>query len=166
MHSRILTDILCNQAIIGEPIEVETHSKGLQQMINLRGGIENYVLDGVFLHMLCTYGPILAPRSILTINSNRTNHLTAVFSESPSLHPQSLPYTNAFKYTKPDRPRTMPESPALKDFAISSGFHSVMVNLLYDMGYLYAVVDVFTRCFLPELRSAFEELVESIKRYV
>ncbi|PMD40017.1 hypothetical protein L207DRAFT_35816 [Hyaloscypha variabilis F] len=48
----LLTHIV---SIIGEPIEVETHINGLQQMINLRGGIQNYTLGGVFLHMLCTY---------------------------------------------------------------------------------------------------------------
>ncbi|KAE9381607.1 hypothetical protein N431DRAFT_10312 [Stipitochalara longipes BDJ] len=50
----LLTHIV---SIIGEPIEVETHINGLQQMINLRGGIQNYTLGGVFLHMLCTYVP-------------------------------------------------------------------------------------------------------------
>lgn len=41
-------------SILGEPLEVETHIKGFQQMINLRGGIQNYALDGVLLHMMCT----------------------------------------------------------------------------------------------------------------
>ena len=42
------------QSIIGEPGEVDTHLNGLQKMVNLRGGIQSFTFDGVFLHMLCT----------------------------------------------------------------------------------------------------------------
>jgi hypothetical protein len=39
-----------------------------------------------------------------------------------------------------------------------------MVDLLHDMGYLYAVLDVFTRRFLPEWRDGFEGVVASIEQ--
>jgi hypothetical protein len=38
-----------------------------------------------------------------------------------------------------------------------------MVDLLHDMGYLYAVLDVFTRRFLPHWRGGFENVVASIE---
>jgi hypothetical protein len=41
-----------------------------------------------------------------------------------------------------------------------------MVDLLHDMGYLYAVLDVFTRRFLPHWRGGFENVVESIEQMV
>jgi Fungal specific transcription factor domain len=144
------------QSIIGQPIEVETHIKGLQQMINLRGGIENYTLGGVFLHMLCT---CVSPPPL----PNRTNHLTAVFSEVPTLHPSICPYTPA-KTLTPCCAVSVHESPLLKPFAISSGFHTVMVDLLHDMGYLYAVLDVFTCRFLPHWRGGFENVVANIEQ--
>jgi len=37
-----------------------------------------------------------------------------------------------------------------------------MVDLLHDMGYLFAVLDVFTRRFLPHWRGGFENVMESI----
>jgi hypothetical protein len=39
-----------------------------------------------------------------------------------------------------------------------------MVDLLHDMRYLYPVLDVFTRRFLPEWRSGFEGVVASIEQ--
>ncbi|PMD51890.1 uncharacterized protein K444DRAFT_669583 [Hyaloscypha bicolor E] len=141
----LLTHIV---SIIGEPMEVETHIKGLQQMISLRGGIQNYTLGGVFLHMLCT-----------------TNHLTAVFSEAPALHPPTCPYT-PIKSSTTHCAVSVHESPLLKPFAISSGFHTVMVDLLHDMGYLYAVLDVFTRRFLLHWRGGFENVVANIEQMV
>ncbi len=39
-----------------------------------------------------------------------------------------------------------------------------MVDLLHDMGYLYAVLEVFTRRFLPEWREGFEGVVASIEQ--
>ncbi|KUJ22606.1 uncharacterized protein LY89DRAFT_305626 [Mollisia scopiformis] len=39
-------------SLIGEPNEAEIHMNGLRQMMVLRGGIQHYTLDGVFLHML------------------------------------------------------------------------------------------------------------------
>jgi len=41
-----------------------------------------------------------------------------------------------------------------------------MVDLLHDMGYLYAVLDVFTRRFLPHWRGGFENVVASIEQMV
>jgi hypothetical protein len=38
-----------------------------------------------------------------------------------------------------------------------------MVDLLHDMGYLYAVLDVFTCRFLPHWRGGFENVVASIE---
>lgn len=130
-------------------------------MINLRGGIRNYILEGVFLHMLCTY--VSAPPLPIITDLSRTNHLTAVFSEAPVLHPPASPYT-PIKTSESRCSDPVQESPLLKPFAISSGFHSVMVDLLHDMGYLFAVLDVFTRQFLPHWRGGFENVVANIKQ--
>jgi hypothetical protein len=62
------------------------------------------------------------------------------------------------------RPFPLQESPLLKPFAVSAGFHSMMVDLLHDMGFLYAVLDVFTCRFLPHWRGGFESLVASIEQ--
>jgi hypothetical protein len=40
----------------------------------------------------------------------------------------------------------------------------MMVELLHDMGYLYAVLEVFTRRFLPHWRGGFENMVASIEQ--
>jgi hypothetical protein len=39
-----------------------------------------------------------------------------------------------------------------------------MVDLLHDMGYLYAVLDVFTHRFLSHWRGGFENLVANIEQ--
>ena len=100
------------QSIIGKPEEVETHLNGLRKMIDLRGGIQTFSVAGVFLHMLCT-----------------TNHLTAVISESQALQPASPPYTPCS--IDPSPSGVLHESPLLKAFAVSSGFHSTVVDILY-----------------------------------
>jgi hypothetical protein len=41
-----------------------------------------------------------------------------------------------------------------------------MVDLLHDMGYLYAVLDVFTRRFLLHWRGGFENVVANIEQMV
>jgi hypothetical protein len=46
--------LILDQSIIGEQDEVATHLSGLQKMVNLRGGISKFSIDGCFLHMLCT----------------------------------------------------------------------------------------------------------------
>lgn len=56
---------------------------------------------------------------------------------------------------------TTQESPLLKPFAESCGFHSTVVNVRYEMGYLYFVLDSFTNRLLPTMRPAFEGLIES-----
>ncbi|PVH88308.1 hypothetical protein DL98DRAFT_648457 [Cadophora sp. DSE1049] len=138
----LLTHIV---SIIGEPEEVETHLSGLRQMISLRGRLQTFSVAGVFLHMLCT-----------------TNHLTAVISESQVLQPASPPYTPCPTNTSPSDP--MYESPLLKTFAVSSGFHSTVVDILYEMGCLQAVLDAFTSKLLPHTRQSFEKLMESIEQ--
>jgi hypothetical protein len=121
---------------------------------------------------------------------NRTNHLTAVFSESQVLRAfNSSTYTQpASKPTRRTSPRTgnrsypsskappstkddsyisvdkiVRRSPLLKSFAISSGFHSILVDIFYEMEYLYFVLDAFTNSLLPMRRPAFEELIADIK---
>lgn len=51
----------------------------------------------------------------------------------------------------------------LKPFAVSICFHPTVVDLLHDLGYLYFVLDVFTRRFMPEFREAFEDVLRSIE---
>ncbi|KAH9221550.1 hypothetical protein DL95DRAFT_455379 [Leptodontidium sp. 2 PMI_412] len=136
----LLTHIV---SIIGEPEEVETHLNGLRQMINLRGGIQTFSVAGVFLHMLCT-----------------TNHLTAVISESQALQPAFPPYSPCPSNPSPSDP--VYESPLLKPFALSAGFHSTVVDILHEMGCLHAVLDAFTSKLLPHTRQSFENLVEAI----
>lgn len=138
----LLTHIV---SIIGEPEEVETHLNGLRQMINLRGGIQTFSVAGVFLHMLCT-----------------TNHLTAVISESQALQPASPPYTPSSTNPSPSDPAY--ESPLLKVFAVSSGFHPTVVDILYEMRCLHPVLDAFSSKLLPHIRQTFEDLVEAIEQ--
>lgn len=139
-------------------------------MVNLRGGIQSFAIDGVFLHMLCT-----------------TNHLSAVLSESASLIPPSGPYkprspaatsppyispsslsTATLSASPPTITSTTPlppleQSPLLKPFALQCGFNSTLVDVFHDIGYLYAVVDAFTRRLLPSLRKGFEDIVAEIE---
>ncbi len=56
----------------------------------------------------------------------------------------------------------MHESPLLKPFAVSCGFHSTMADILHDMGCLHAVLDAFTSKLLTSFRQSFENLVEAI----
>lgn len=112
-------------------------------MINLRGGIQTFSVAGVFLHMLCT-----------------TNHLTAVISESQALQPAFPPYSPCPSNPSPSDP--VYESPLLKPFALSAGFHSTVVDILHEMGCLHAVLDAFTSKLLPHTRQSFENLVEAI----
>ncbi|KAE8447474.1 hypothetical protein EG329_010747 [Mollisiaceae sp. DMI_Dod_QoI] len=143
-------------SLIGEPNEAEIHMKGLQQMMALRGGIQHYTLDGVFLHMLCI-----------------VNHLTAVLSESPTItSPSGIPYkpkpncnsTTTSSLTSTSSTRSPAEtSPLLKPYAIAICFHPTVVDLLHDMQYLYFVIDAFTTKFIPEFRQGFEDVVRSIE---
>ncbi|KAL2072511.1 hypothetical protein VTL71DRAFT_11854 [Oculimacula yallundae] len=139
----LLTHIV---SIIGDPEEVETHLNGLRHMIALRGGINSLGVAGVFLHMLCT-----------------TNHLTAVISESQALLPASPPYTPAPYPSTSALSDTVCESPLLKPFALSVLFHSTVVDILFEMGCLYAVLDAFTTKLLPEKRQGFEDVVKGIE---
>lgn len=138
----LLTHIV---SIIGKPEEVETHLNGLRKMIDLRGGIQTFSVAGVFLHMLCT-----------------TNHLTAVISESQALQPASPPYTPCS--IDPSPSGVLHESPLLKAFAVSSGFHSTVVDILYEMRCLHPVLDAFTSKLLPHARQTFEDLMETIEQ--
>ncbi|KAK0126309.1 hypothetical protein ONS95_007919 [Cadophora gregata] len=138
----LLTHIVC---IIGEPEEVETHLSGLRQMIDLRRGSQTFSVAGVFLHMLCT-----------------TNHLTAVISESKALHPPTSPYTPSS--INPSSSAPFDESSMLKAFAITSGFHSTVADILYEMGCLHNVLDAFSSKLLPHIRQSFENLMETIER--
>ncbi|KAG0651154.1 hypothetical protein D0Z07_2595 [Hyphodiscus hymeniophilus] len=153
--------------IIGEPGEVDAHLAGLQKMVNLRGGIKSFPVGGVFLHMLCT-----------------TNHLSAVLSEDQILVPPTgIPYQPAFSRSPSpvpsipsfspilsslDTPSTsrsiVEESPLLKTFAIECGFHSTLVDVFHDIGFLYSVVDAFTRRLLPSFRKEFEVLTSEIEK--
>lgn len=58
---------------------------------------------------------------------------------------------------------TTQQSPLFKPFAVSCGFHSTVVDVLYEMGYLYFVLDSFTNRLLPMMRPAFEGLVASLE---
>jgi len=42
------------QTQLGEPKEVTAHLNGIQTLIDLRGGIDNFKIEGCFLHMTCT----------------------------------------------------------------------------------------------------------------
>ena len=97
------------------------------------------------MHMLCT-----------------TNHLTAVISESEALQPVSPPYTPS--PSNPSLSDPIHESPLLKIFAISSGFHSTVVEILYEMRCLQPVLDAFTSKLLPHLRQSFENLMKTIEQ--
>jgi hypothetical protein len=110
-------------------------------MIKLRGGPQTFAIEGVFLHMLCT-----------------TNHLTAVLSESTTLSRKSPHHFRSIP------PPATPESPLLKPFALSCGFHDTVVSILYEMGFLQTVLDTFTTRFLPEWREGFMELLKSIEQ--
>ena len=111
-------------------------------MIKLRGGPQTFAIEGVFLHMLCT-----------------TNHLTAVLSESTTLSSKS-PHLQLRSIPPP----ATPESPLLKPFALSCGFHDTVVTILYEMGFLQTVLDTFTTRLLPEWREGFTELMKSIEQ--
>ncbi|KAF8866557.1 hypothetical protein BDZ45DRAFT_276298 [Acephala macrosclerotiorum] len=137
-------------------------------MMTLRGGIQHYTLNSVFLHMLCLI-----------------NHLIAVINENPTIIPRSgiprKPKTqphSAFTTNFPSSPSSLTSSsssatrspvetsPFLKDFATSIGFHSTVVDLLHEIEYLYFVVDAFTTKFMPEFREGFEDVVRSIETIV
>lgn len=154
-------------SIIGEPEEVSAHLNGLQQMVNLRGGIDRLSIDGCFLHMLCT-----------------TNHLSAVLSESLAvLPPTGVTYTSSCSKSKGSTssttdsrssypksaanpsctPPPVYKSPLFKPFAIACGFNETVVEMFHDMGYLYAVLEAFTLRLLPIYSKPFKDLTASIK---
>lgn len=146
-----------SQSIIGEPGEVDAHLNGLQKMVNLRGGIESFTINGVFLHMLCT-----------------TNHLSAVLSESKTLVPPtgipyqprsstSSPSSSSTTNTSSTSPSIFENSLLFKPFAVECGFNSTLVDMFHDIGYLYAIVDAFTRRLLPSFRKGFEDIVKQIE---
>jgi hypothetical protein len=151
-------------------------------MISLRGGMKNIMIQGVFLHMLCT-----------------TNHLTAVLSESPILASPSLGDSPSVSLTTGSTTSSRRSSPAststytstqssmyqpksnlstslstitslfsrqkddlLKPFAISCGFHAQMVQLLSELDILVEVVDSFTTKLIPGYRPGFETLMAMV----
>jgi hypothetical protein len=87
-----------------------------------------------------------------------TNHLTAVLSESTTLSSKSPHHLRSIP------PPATPESPLLKSFALSCGFHDTVVTILYEMGFLQTVLDIFTIRLLPEWREGFMELMKSIEQ--
>lgn len=108
------------------------------------------------------------------LTSKRTNHLSALLSESP-LETCAVPYTPPRGYSSPSLSACstsvssgsssadiLRSSPLLKPFALSSGYDYYLVRLLHDMGYLYDVLDSFTTRLVPQLRKPFEELCEKI----
>jgi hypothetical protein len=113
------------------------------------------------------------------------NHLTAVLTESktrqfPPLFTadasiqttdgdhsyQHLPHHFTFPLTGPSicTNSTARLSPLLKPFSISCGFHSTVTEILYDMGYLYFVMDAFTIRLLPMMRPGFTALMASLEQ--
>jgi len=155
-------------SIVGEHDEVVAHLSGLRKMVELRGGIDKFSIDGVFLHMLCT-----------------TNHMSAVLSEchavqppggityktitEESFSPSSSSSRDSSSSPPPDTrgeapPLLVNGSPLLKAFGVSAGFSETVVDLFYDMGYLYAILDAFTLRLTPDLRHSFADLVASIER--
>lgn len=118
------------------------------------------------------------------LTPHRTNHLSAVLSESATLVPLTgIPYkpraatssaspnsSNSNSISPPLTSTTTPtphpsveESPLFKPFAIECGFNSTLVDVLHDIRYLYATVDAFTRRLLPSFRKGFEEVVAEIE---
>jgi hypothetical protein len=92
------------------------------------------------------------------LTPNRVNHLTAVLSESPTILPTTgRPYKNYSSYAP------LETSPLLKPFAVTITFHPVVVEVLYELGHLYFVLDIFTKNFMPEFRGQFEDIVGSIE---
>jgi hypothetical protein len=56
------------------------------------------------------------------------------------------------------------ESALWKAFALKIGFHTMVVEILHEMSYLYSVVDAFTLRLLPNFREDFHELVKKIEQ--
>lgn len=179
--------LIDGQSLIGEPDEAEIHMKGLRQMMAMRGGIQHYTLDGVFLHMLCLYVSLPSCIDCNHTYISSVNHLTAVISENPNIvSPAGIPYkpktrskfttySSSHSSSSPDSSSSSSPSstttyrspaetsPLLKGFATKIGFHPTVVDLLHDMEYLYFVVDAFTTKFMPEFREMFEDVVRSIE---
>lgn len=124
------------------------------------------------------------------ISETRTNHLSAVLSELPALHretgityrnaifsnalslkaPPFIPPPNAaypaFQATSScslHTTSTVQSSPLLKPLALSLHFDATIVEVLHDLGYLYAVLDAFTLRLIPMFRDMFDKLVTEIE---
>lgn len=54
-------------------------------------------------------------------------------------------------------------SPLFKPFALQCGFNATLVEVFHDIGYLYALVDAFTRRLLPSFRKGFEDIIAEIE---
>ncbi|KAG9236485.1 hypothetical protein BJ875DRAFT_456311 [Amylocarpus encephaloides] len=160
-------------AVTGSQLEAKSHLKGLEQMINMRGGIQHVVMDSMLVQMLCTI-----------------NHITAVLYENPVITPRfsqvpilpSTPHPHTHYAPPPtDSPDTPSQPPrlivdhgtrntsddenlftttpvhGLTGFAIKVGLHKTMVQILDHVSFLHAVVDAFTTKYCPQFRREFEE---------
>lgn len=133
------------QGIIGEPIEVETHTKGFQRMIDLRGGIQKYVLDGVFLHILCTYAslPFLRFRSLL--QKNRISYFIERITSQPSSS-NPTPCIHLHPLTRLSSPLHILTAPYLsKNLHSSNPLHYHMVSILQWL-ICYMIWGICTLC--------------------
>ena len=127
----------------------------------------------------------------LKLTSARTNHLTAVLSESaPLIPPTGIAYkprsaaspASTTSLLNPSASSPSPSasstlfpslitpfhsplerSPLFKTFAVECGFNSTLVDIFHDIGYLFAIIDAFTRRLLPSFRKGFEEIVAQIE---
>ena len=102
----------------------------------------------------------------LTHGYLRTNHVTAVLVESPHLHsPNGMPLPHAHPPgTTVQGPNNHDFSPLFKYFAKSMGFDSTLIEIMYSLGYLFAVVDCFTLHILKLFRPSFEKLATALRK--
>ncbi|KAH6671425.1 hypothetical protein B0J14DRAFT_95268 [Halenospora varia] len=158
-------------SVTGELEEVQPHIKGLKQMVKMRGGIRDFTLHSILMHMLCTTNHTSAAlaESPLFAQPTPTPTPTSTSSSStsgntPPSYPQnsSSPSSSSHAVTQDDEecPRS---NPKIVTLAHNIGFHPILVSLLDSMSWLHPVLDAFTLKFLTELRPVYEAVLREIE---